>query len=769
MKAAYKLLASAFLISAISSCQIEEISSDQVSDNIFTFYANSAENQTRTIRQDDGAVWWDTDENIKVFCNGIAGKFTSENSEPSETATFTGGFASKITKDDISIHGIMALYPYQEDATCDGESITFTVPDIQVAAKGTFSKGQFPCIARSHDTSLSFYNVCSGIKFSVTNDDIRSVTFKANGGEHIAGLVEVDFLYDDMPTGHIQEGQSEITVYAPDNGYFEPGVFYYIIMLPPLPPTEILWDGFTVTYNKDNISDSITINEKVQLPRSKFGIIEGKDEGLLFVDYEQPIEFADPVMKEQCVAAFDINGDGELSYAEARAVTDLSKMVLTNKTFKSFDEFQYFTSVKRIPSYYFEYSNIKSIILPPSVTQINYRVFADCSNLTSIYIPDSVTTIDMYAFYNCSSLTRIDIPHSVTSIGDFAFSGCSSLASIVLPDGVTSIGQYAFSDCSSLASIILPDGVTSIGQYAFSDCSSLASIVLPDGVASIGQYAFSDCSSLASIILPDGVTSIGWGAFSGCSSLASIILPDGVTSIGKKAFSDCSSLTSIILPDGVTSIGDYAFSDCSSLTSVILPDGVTSIGESAFSGCSSLTSIIIPEGVTSIGKYAFSGCSSLTSIILPDGVTSIGQSAFSDCSSLTSIIIPDGVTSIGKSAFYDCSSLTSIVLPDGVTSIGQSAFSDCSSLTSIIIPDGVTAIGGAAFCDCSSLANVYLKPLECPVLSGSYTNITFYNNSKDRKIYVPAESLEAYKAAEGWSTYADAIVGYDYENDKVVE
>ena len=514
MKTSYKLLASAFLISAISSCQIEEISSDQVSDNTFTFYANSAENQTRTIRQDDGAVWWDTDENIKVFCNGIAGKFTSENSEPSETATFTGGFASKITKDDISIHGIMALYPYQEDATCDGESITFTVPDIQVAAKGTFSKGQFPCIARSHDTSLSFYNVCSGIKFSVTNGDIRSVTFKANGGEHIAGLVEVDFLYDDMPTPHIQEGQSEITVYAPDNGYFEPGVFYYIIMLPPLPPTEILWDGFTVTYNKDNISDSITINEKVQLPRSKFGIIEGKDEGLLFVDYEQPIEFADPVMKEQCVTAFDTNGDGELSYAEARAVTDLSKMVLTNKTFKSFDEFQYFTSVKRIPSDYFEYSNIKSIILPPSVTQINYRVFADCSNLTSIYIPDSVTTIDMYAFYNCSSLTRIDIPHSVTSIGDSAFQGCSSLTHIDIPRGVTRIGIGTFWGCSSLTNIDIPDSVTKIEMCAFYQCSSLTFIDVPDGVTSIGDSAFYECSSLTSIIIPDGVTSIGEGAFS---------------------------------------------------------------------------------------------------------------------------------------------------------------------------------------------------------------------------------------------------------------
>jgi hypothetical protein len=49
------------------------------------------------------------------------------------------------------------------------------------------------------------------------------------------------------------------------------------------------------------------------------------------------------------------------------------------------------------------------------------------------------------------------------------------------------------------------------------------------------------------------------------------------------------------------------------------------------------------------------------------------------------------------------------------------------------------------------------------------TSVTIKPRDKDRKIYVPAESLEAYKTAEGWSKYADAIVGYDYENDKVVE
>ena len=38
----------------------------------------------------------------------------------------------------------------------------------------------------------------------------------------------------------------------------------------------------------------------------------------------------------------------------------------------------------------------------------------------------------------------------------------------------------------------------------------------------------------------------------------------------------------------------------------------------------------------------------------------------------------------------------------------------------------------------------------------------FYANATGRKIYVPMESVEAYKSAYGWSDYADSIVGYDF-------
>ena len=363
------------------------------------------------------------------------------------------------------------------------------------------------------------------------------------------------------------------------------------------------------------------------------------------------IVFADANIKAALVAAFDTEGDGELSYLEAAAVTSIQGVFGTKKTYTSFDEFQYFTGVNTIPSSLFEGWQISSIVLPESITRINNYAFRDCVKLTSVDIPDSVISIGSEVFYGCSRLSSISIPDSVTSIGTRTFYDCSSLTNVSIPESMTSIQYAMFYGCNSLMSITIPESVTSIGMSAFYNCSSLTSITIPESVKSIGNYAFGYCSSLTGITIPESVTSIGQAAFVGCSSLTSIIIPLDVYKIENDTFNGCSSLTSITIPESVTSIGQSAFSGCSSLTNITIPESVTSIGDSALYGCSRLTSITIPESVTSIGQYAFYNCVNLTSIVSlaqtpPSGVTSSTFGRTNGCG----IYVPAGCVETYKAA-----------------------------------------------------------------------------------------------------------------------
>ena len=98
--------------------------------------------------------------------------------------------------------------------------------------------------------------------------------------------------------------------------------------------------------------------------------------------------------------------------------------------------------------------------------------------------------VGSYAFMKCINLKTIVIPSTVTVIGDMAFANCESLENIVLPPTVTVIGAAAFEFCKSLKSIGIPPAVTKIGEYAFLLCENLESIVIPESVKEIGENAF---------------------------------------------------------------------------------------------------------------------------------------------------------------------------------------------------------------------------------------------------------------------------------------
>ena len=104
---------------------------------------------------------------------------------------------------------------------------------------------------------------------------------------------------------------------------------------------------------------------------------------------------------------------------------------------------------------------------------------------------------------------------------------------------------------------------------------------------------------------------------------------------------------------------------------------------------------------------------------------------------------------IGSTAFNYCHSLVEISIPNSVISIGNSTFSHCSSLISITIPDSVISIGEYAFSE--HLEEIHCKSVIPPKIMAQLIK-------KECTIYVPAESVDIYKSAEGWKEYADQIM-----------
>ena len=473
------------------------------------------------------------------------------------------------------------------------------------------------------------------------------------------------------------------------------------------------------------------------------------------------ISFVDPAVKAICVTQWDTDSDGELSYAEAAAVTTLNpsglfngNVFFYNTEITSFNELEYFTGLTSIEPY----------------------AFYGCNNLTSVTLPHGVTSIGNSAFYNCSGLTSVTIGNSVTSIGDSAFNHCTSLTSVTIGNSVTSIGSYAFGSCSGLTSVTIPDSVTSIGSTAFYNCSGLTSVTIGNSVTSIDSFAFEGCSSLTSVTIPASVTSIGSNPFAYCDLLESITVdpdntvyssPNGCNAIIKTAdhllVLGCKNT---VIPNDVTTIYGHAFNGCIGLTSIEIPASVSNIYTSAFNRCSNLEEIRvwavtpptaftlcfnyvptdIPVYVPCNTKTAYqqaSGWSVFTNYIDPcanidfayeavkaicveyfdanqddelsyseaAAVLSLGtvfQNAFQDegtSVSFNELRYFTGLTSIDDDAFSSCWSLTALTLPPSVLTIGEFSFYGCN-FSSIVIPNSVTSIGSHAFRSCGALTSI---------------------------------------------------------------
>ena len=295
------------------------------------------------------------------------------------------------------------------------------------------------------------------------------------------------------------------------------------------------------------------------------------------------IVFADANVKAICVEHWDTNGDGELSYAEAVAVTTLGNYFRYNSQITSFDELQYFIGLSSIEG----------------------EAFKSCDNLTSIVLPSSITKIGYEAFRNSGLSCNLIIPQSVISINERAFQGCHSLTGdLIIPNSVVTIGSQAFHDCSGFTGdLVIPNSVVTIGGDAFSGCSGLnGSLTVGNGVTEIKSYTFNNCGFIGSLIIGNAVATIGRDAFRGCS----------FTEINSKCATP-------------PTLSDYPFGNVNpSTTPVYVPCGTQAIYKRA-SGWSSFTNyyerpseIIVSVNSEMLGEASiaqYGTCSNTESIV----------------------------------------------------------------------------------------------------------------------------------------------------------
>lgn len=397
----------------------------------------------------------------------------------------------------------------------------------------------------------------------------------------------------------------------------------------------------------------------------------------------------------------------------------------------------------------------------------------------------SVTSIVEQAFDGCSALTEVTIPASVTSVGSDVFNGCSSLTQATIGDGLTEISMFMFTNCSALEKLVIGKGVTKIESFAFANCSNLKEFTVlasnPPSVAS--DRSFENVSRDIPIYVP--LESLAaykaaevWKEFTNLQPISTEFTVDNLkynvtdliantveitSGYGDGALNIPATVTYAGTEYKVTSIGAEAFYDCS-FTSVTIPDGVTIIKYSAFQNCSELTEVTFGNSITTIENTAFYYCLSLKQVTIPKNVTKIGGNVFGFCTALTQVNVDaaNTVYSSENGVLFNKNKTTLLrypaakpgttyTVPKSVTCIGENAFGQCTALKELTLSENVSKIESYAFEDFAAITKMTVLATVPPTAETS----AFKYFNLDTPVYVPASSLDAYKAANVWKEFTN--------------
>ena len=466
-------------------------------------------------------------------------------------------------------------------------------------------------------------------------------------------------------------------------------------------------------------------------------------------------------------------------------------------------------------------------------------------SVTDVVIPASyqgkdVIAIGDHAFFE-SNIQTISIPYTVTDIGYWALYCCTSLYSITVDDSnpvyrsyngdlynedYSELIQYAVGKTDTSYTVF--DRVKKIAESAFAYGLNLKSVRIADNVKEIGSGAFFLCYNITDVVIPARLTDFDGVAFTSCISLAKVFYGGSEKNWNTNSLAsmfDQSSKPTIYFysetrpteegnfwhyVDGVPTVWDaygepetpefsegliFTISDDGSYytldgignctdTEIYIPPTynglpVKAIGDSAFKDCTQITKVVIPEGVTRIGTIgtgmamSFRGCTNLETVIIPDSMSYIGatagESAFYNCNKLWTY--ENGVYYINNwaitghywgitSTSYPETTPSLLIIRDGTVGIGNQAFI-FGEYTEVIIPSSLKYVCQVAFMNWYSVERIYYAGT--PEL-WSAIQIDLYNDGlTDHPVYFysetkPTEEGNFWHYANGVPTVWDAYV-----------
>ena len=390
------------------------------------------------------------------------------------------------------------------------------------------------------------------------------------------------------------------------------------------------------------------------------------------------------------------------------ALPSLETLILTNQEIIETQHFSFMKSLKNIE------------FLNDTLKQIRSEGFYGLENLEEIVIPDSVEQMDYRMFALCPSLKKVTLPFIGYNISSplqfnnyFDYWNSDSIISVeeVIVTKANSLNMNCFDNMSSIKKVTLPDSLTYISYGTFRNCYSLEEVIIPNTVTYIDTDAFYNCISLKNLVLPSSLTSLGYNSFKNCFSLHSII---NLSSINLKNSYEF-GLSEYLLEE-LTSLeqeSSIVYHDIDGYQFIESEDDLIMVNYPKEEKNLTLpTSVTVNE--TIYDSYSIKGGlfynSNVEEISIPDFITNIYPLTFRDCKKLSRINFSEDslLENIGESAFENNKNLSNFNnLFESLTSIGPRAFAGCENLLSVTLPTLLNYIDYNAFENCTKLYEIY--------------------------------------------------------------